>query len=362
MADFIKGLALCEQFFIDAAKPILDEYFPVLQYTAGLIGFGSDVLGYDDVTSTDHMWGPRFYLFLKDDDISVKQHIENVFAKKLPYTYKGYSVNFSAPDPGNNSVRCAEFIDSGDVSPLISIQTFGQFLENYLGICDLSRINHLDWLTFSEHKLLALTSGKLFIDMLNITKKLDLIRFYPHNVRLYLIASNWSLIAEEQAFVKRCSECGDEVGSILVCARIADRLMRLCFLYTNRYAPYSKWFGTAFLKLSIDNAIKDKIYAALSSNNITDRENNIVSAQVLVGELHNKCGLTNYVDVSVQKYFGRDIKVIFADRFAEAVMAKLQNTPFKNMPLIGTLSQVGNYTAITDNSCYIERIKALYSE
>lgn len=45
MNDFIKGLELCEGFFDECAKPIIDKYFPDLQYSAGLIGYGSDVLG-----------------------------------------------------------------------------------------------------------------------------------------------------------------------------------------------------------------------------------------------------------------------------------------------------------------------------
>ena len=58
---FIPGRELCRGFFEEAARPILRERFPDLAYTAGLLGYGSDVLGYDDVVSTDHMWGPRFY-------------------------------------------------------------------------------------------------------------------------------------------------------------------------------------------------------------------------------------------------------------------------------------------------------------
>ena len=41
MSDFIKGLALCEGFFNECAKPIIDKYFPDLHYSAGLIGYGS---------------------------------------------------------------------------------------------------------------------------------------------------------------------------------------------------------------------------------------------------------------------------------------------------------------------------------
>lgn len=68
MPKFIKGKELCRNFFTEIAKPILDRQFPGLVYSAGLLGYGSDVLGYDDPVSTNHMWGPRFYLFLKEED------------------------------------------------------------------------------------------------------------------------------------------------------------------------------------------------------------------------------------------------------------------------------------------------------
>ena len=47
MADCIKGLELCRGFFFEAAQPILQKHFPYLVYSAGLIGYGSDVLDYD---------------------------------------------------------------------------------------------------------------------------------------------------------------------------------------------------------------------------------------------------------------------------------------------------------------------------
>ncbi len=43
MNKFIKGLDLCEGFFNTYAKNIIESKFPDLKYTAGLIGYGSDV-------------------------------------------------------------------------------------------------------------------------------------------------------------------------------------------------------------------------------------------------------------------------------------------------------------------------------
>ena len=176
MESFIKGLDLCESFFLEVAKPILGEDFPDLPYSAGLLGYGSDVLGYDDETSTDHMWGPRFYLFLREQDIGLRADLLDCFARKFPYEYKGFSVNFSEPDPNDNGVRVAEKITEGRVSPLVFIHTIEDYLETYLGTSDIDQITGLDWLAFSEHRLLALTAGRIFVDSLGIQDKLDKLR------------------------------------------------------------------------------------------------------------------------------------------------------------------------------------------
>lgn len=319
-------------------------------------------MGYDDEVSQDHMWGPRFYMFLNSNDIEKKAEIFETLSELLPYQYKGYSVNFTEPDPNDNGVQHAKFISSGNVNPLIFIQTFDEFLYDELGTSDLENLRPLDWLSFSEHRLLSLVSGKMFVDKLNIADKLILLKYYPNDIRNYLIASNWDIIASEQAFVKRCGETGDEIGSIIICARIAERLMRLCFLYKKVYAPYSKWFGTAFNELDIDVNIKKSIYAALHAETIKLREDCLVKSQALVADLHNKSEITSFIDYKIESYFGRNIKVIFAEKFAEATAEKLVGTPLENIPLIGTFSQIGGLSSFSDEKQYYKQIKAMYGK
>ena len=62
----VKGLELAKRFYLECVKPLIEERIPEIdrQYAAGLIGFGSDVLGNDDEWSKDHEWGPRLIIFL----------------------------------------------------------------------------------------------------------------------------------------------------------------------------------------------------------------------------------------------------------------------------------------------------------
>lgn len=91
-----------------------------------------------------------------------------------------------------------------------------------------------------------------------------------------------------------------------------------------------------------------------------EREKRLVEAQAFVADLHNASGLTKFVDYQIENYFGRDIKVIFADKFAEATMQQLKGTAFENVPLIGTLSQIGGVSSIVDENKYFKQIKGLY--
>ena len=360
MPVFIPGKTLSRNFFFEVAKPILDQYFPKLAYTAGFLGYGSDVLGYDDEISRDHMWGPRFYLFLRPLDLCYEDEIRAVFAQELPYTYCGYSVNFSQPNPDDHGVQLAEMITEGPVNPLIWIQTVAEYLSEQLGRADVGNFTAADWLSISEHRLLSLAAGELYHDDLGMQQILNRLAHYPDVVRRYLIASCWDAIACEEAFVKRTGVYGDEIGSRLICARIAERLMRLCFLYRNTYAPYSKWFGTAFDRLDVPEKLKTTLREALRADDVLTRETFLTEAQSMVAMLHNESGLTEPLPAEIVSYFRKDILVIWAERFAEATQNTLCGTELEHIPLMGSLSQAANLSTISDDPASLGRIRALY--
>lgn len=255
MMKFVRGLDLCETFFKEIAQPILTTRFPLLCYSAGVIGYGSDVIEFDDAISTDHMWGPRFHLFLPEEDFELqKEKIASVFSANFPYEYQGYSTNFSPPDLNDSGVRHQEPIHQGPVNLLVEYHTLHSYFESYLGYTPFEDISISQWLTFSEHRLLGVTAGRIFHDDLGLTKVRKELDYYPRDIWLWMMAVQWTMIAEEEAFVGRFSNVGDELGARIIAARQAQRIMRLCFLMEKQYAPYSKWFGSAFKQLDLSGA------------------------------------------------------------------------------------------------------------
>lgn len=358
MPEFIRGMELSEGFFWEEAKPILDRDFPGVPYTAGFLGYGSDVLGYDDYVSTDHMWGPRFYLFLREEDYEKRDEMMAAFSRCLPRTYRGYSVHFGEAD--GDGVRHMEEGESDALSPLIFIETVRNYTRNYLGYFPCDALKNREWLSISEHRLLTFTAGKLFVDDLGLAGIRESLAFYPPAVKTYLVASQWNIVAEEQAFCRRCADRGDDIGSVLVASRIAERLMRLCFLYCDRYAPYSKWFGTAFAGLPIPEAIGEEIRLLMAAGNAKEREEHLVRAQCLVAGLHNHVGFSSPLDIQVRSYYGRDIQVLFADEFAQQIARDLKGSDLEGVPLFGGISQVANLTCLWEGTGHQAAFCGLY--
>lgn len=85
----ICGLDLSEAFFREAVRPIIEREFPRLRYSCGLIGRGSEVLGFDDEMSTDHDWGPRVLLFLSEADHDESgPKIADLLSRSLPRIFR----------------------------------------------------------------------------------------------------------------------------------------------------------------------------------------------------------------------------------------------------------------------------------
>jgi hypothetical protein len=362
MARFLKGLDLCESFFNEIARPVLETKFAEIPYSSALIGYGSDVIGFDDEMSTDHQWGPRFQLFLPEEGFTdLKERISSAFALGFPYLYKDFSTNFSAPDWSDNGVRCQQIIAEGPIDPLVEFHTIRSFFVDYLGYVPVNEIPVHQWLTFTEHRLLGATSGRVFHDELGLNLARQNLEYFPRDVWLWMIAAQWTMISDEEAFPGRCGIVGDDLGSRLVAARQIQRLMRLGFLMEKRYAPYSKWFGSAYRKLEIASVLLPILEKVTQAAHWKERDEYLAKAYSIMADKHNSLGIAVGLSSQTRNYFGRPFQVLFAERFAEAARNAIQSHELKQLvPLIGSVSQFTDSTALLDNVHLYRKLSSLY--
>ena len=265
----MRGLDLSGAFYREAVRPILDEQFPDLRYAAALIGAGSEVLGFDDDMSTDHHWGPRLFLFLTEDDhADLASILHTTLANKLPHTFHGYPTHWTSPDPEDSGTQHPRAIDSGPINHRVEVRTWRDFVLDYLGFDVREALDSADWLTFPSQRLRTLTSGAIYHDGIGLQAQRDAFAWYPHDVWLYLLASCWERIGQEEHLMGRAGLVGDEIGSALIGARLVRDVMRLCFLMEKVYAPYPKWFGTAFKQLDCAPALLEPTTRGIGSTHV----------------------------------------------------------------------------------------------
>lgn len=328
MPEFIKGLALSEMYYNEIVRPILDAEYPNLTYSAALIGWGSDVLGYDDGESTDHMWGLRLYLFLSERDRE-RYNVGELLSKKLPYEFRGYPTNF-APT-GRGKLLAMKKIDSGPVNHLIYCESVESFFKSYLGCDPFKELQTKDWLTFYEHRLLTVTAGKVFHDGLGTLEAArSRFSYYPDEVWRYLLARQWKMIGDEEDLMGRCGYVGDEIGSTIIAARLSKNLIKLCFLMERRYAPYRKWLGTAFSRLRCGAALSPVLREALCAGSWKRREEIMCRAYEMAARMHNELAITEPLDegIRVHRDHDRPYRVIDGGRFSEAIRQTVRNAEF----------------------------------
>ena len=177
------GLELCRKYYEQVGRPMLEEKFAeyLPRIAAGLVGEGSDCLGFDDEISRDHDFGPGFCIWLcKEDYDKIGAEMQKAY-NALPKEFMGFAARRTS-DRGNGRVG------------VIEISSFyRQFIGNEQPPKDMMR-----WLYLPEHKITAATSGQVFEDNLGEFSAIrnTLLNYYPEDVRIKKIAARAAAMAQ----------------------------------------------------------------------------------------------------------------------------------------------------------------------
>jgi hypothetical protein len=361
---FIPGLRLSELLFEEAVRPILAEEFPGLCYSAALIGPGSEVLGFDTPRSTDHNWGPRLLLFVSaEEHATLAATIRDTLSRRLPPAIHGFSTHFGPP--GDDGARSPEPGVAGAIDHRVEVQEPRAWFTSILGVDPLATLTAVDWLLMPQQALLEVTAGRIFHDGLGVLEPVRAgLAYYPRDVWLYLLAAQWTRISQQEPFVGRTGEVGDELGSALIAAMLVHDLMALAFLLERRYAPYSKWFGTAFAGLGCVPRLAPLLHRVLRGESWPEREEPLCQAYELMAGLHNSLGVTAPVDPRVRPFFNRPFQVLDAWRFGDAAVAAIVDPEVRalheRVGLIGGIDQISDNVDLKSNAAQFVKLRALY--
>ena len=265
----VSGLKLARAFWTQMGKPMIAAKYP--QYAgriaAGLVGHGSECYGFDDAYSQDHDFGPRFCLWLTDEDYAA-------IGEQLEADYEALPRKFSVDAQGRvtfeahaRSDASGAFSSAGAGSPVTpraqganrrdGVFRIGDFFESITGYrtAPAQTAPH-EWLMLQESTLAAATNGEVFADPTGqFSKTRQGFKDMPDDVRLTLISKRLGMIAQAGQYnLPRSLKRGDGAAAWLSIHEFVQATASLVFLVNVPmvvgYMPYYKWQFAALRKLS----------------------------------------------------------------------------------------------------------------
>lgn len=340
---FVSARELSRAFYGEVVRPLVGGR----PHAAALLGWGSDVLGYDTARSTDHGWGPRLTVFVERGD--AVEELRAALDAGLPERFRDWPVRYGW--------------DAGPATHRVTVALLPAWLAEHLGVDACAGMSDLDWLVTPQQRLLGVVAGAVYADERGALGRVRAsLAWYPDRIWRWLLACQWRRLAQEEAFVARTAEVGDGSGSAVTAARLARDVMRLALLLDRRYAPYQKWLGTAFARGRHDDRLPEHLHGAVHAPDLAARETALARAYEAIARRHNRAGLTAPLDPSTRRYHSRPARVLLADRFADALLETVTDPALRALGPIGGVDQVVDCTDVLQAPHRFRALAALYPD
>ncbi|MCI8374319.1 MAG: DUF4037 domain-containing protein [Lachnospiraceae bacterium] len=225
----MKGLKLSEQFFEEELYPLLKESKEELLYHGafGLVGPGSECLGFDDETSWDHDFTPLCCIWVRREDMDAYGSRFRELLGRLPKEYRGFPL---MPSGGLTSGRRG-------------VLELERFYYSFLG-CEGIPQSLADWSRIPEAFLATAVNGAVFLDLEGSFTRMreSLLAYYPQDIWLHRMAYCCTKIAQAGQYnYPRCIKRGEWTAASLAKGEFLEYAIRLLYLLNRKYCPFYKW-------------------------------------------------------------------------------------------------------------------------
>ena len=243
----MKGLELAEKYYETYGRAMIDEQFADIadQVAVGLVGQGSECLGFDDEISMDHDYGPSFCIWLPRD-------IYTQYGAQMQAAYEGLPQEFMG-----FSGRIVEEQGQGRVG-VLCLEDF------YAGILgrDTVPVTNQEWLDIAEENLATATNGRVFEDRLGKFSAIrdGLLQYYPKEVWIRRLVQSMAKAAQSGQYnYARAMKRGERVTAEMALTEFIKESMKTVYLLNRKYAPYDKWMRRGMKELPIGSEIGDML-------------------------------------------------------------------------------------------------------
>jgi hypothetical protein len=343
----LPGAELARGFFTVVVEPLLSQAVPGLGYAAARLGSGSDVLSLDDEMSRDHDWGCRLTLLVDEDARDQVPRISRMLEERLPERFGEFPVRF--PVTWDSSL-----------SHKVEVATVADFAASRLGVDPTAGLSVLDWLSVTGQSVLEVTAGPVFTDRTRTLAAVrTLLAWYPPEVERYVLAAGWQRLCQLLQMVGRTAETGDELGSRLLSARLAEDLLWLAFALSRRWAPYAKWRGTVFRSLPVAARLGPLLDAAAAARGWRDRENALAAACEMLLDIQREHGLSA-PESAVIPFFDRPYRTV-DPAVPQVLLAGVTDPEVARLPpMVGSIEQWADSTDVLSSPGRRAALRAAY--
>ena len=224
----MKGMELARAYYEKYGKPMIEMKFPDYagRIAAGLCGEGSECLGYDDVLSTDHDFGPGFCLWLtKKDYRKIGARLQEAY-EALPKEFLGYKAR-NTTSHGQKRVGVFEI---------------GAFFEELTGYRKAPEDDE-SWLSITQENLRTATNGEVFDDPLGkFSKRREGFLREPETVRLKRLCLSLGRMAQAGQYNFPRAKRREAIGAMYFSlSEFIQASTETAYLLNETYMPFYKW-------------------------------------------------------------------------------------------------------------------------
>lgn len=243
----MQGLELAKRYYEEVGRPMLERDFPELlpRLAAGLVGEGSECLGFDDAISQDHDFGAGFCLWFSAEDYNQYGNALQDAYDRLPGDFAGVPARLTSARGGGR----------------VGVFEIEAFYSRFIGMEQPPK-SLMRWLHLPEDKLAAAVGGAVFEDGLGEFSAIReaLRKYYPEDVRIKKIAARAAKMAQSGQYnYGRCMRRGDTVAAMLALDEFVRQAISMVYLLNRTYMPYYKWMFRGMENFQILPEVAEKI-------------------------------------------------------------------------------------------------------